>query len=203
MKLLTFDTYAQYVRAQQRTSTRRGGGVFFTDLEIARIARWLRGHRIGGEIKGICHGARGGHEVAEFRKYYPAGEVIGTDITPREMDLPGLVMEWDFSHPKDEWKGKFDFVYTNSLDHSSDPPATLAVWMEQLNERGRLFMQWSAWHEKVSGGDCFGASLAEYMMLVDQAGQVEDLLYIRAQRQRGNPLRRRGTNVVVLVGKKK
>jgi len=98
--------------------------------------------------------------------------------------------------------GRFDFIYSNSLDHSTDPVGTLRVWMDQLTKEGALFIQWSIGHERVGTGDCFGATLIEYIDLMNSVGQVKDLIYTKVKKKR-HILQIRGMETIVIaVGKK-
>ena len=214
MKLLTFETYEKYIKAQKRTLRRRGIGPYFTDLEIGKICNWLKHEyeqSVGNSsvIYGVCHGARNGLEADEFKKNFIRADVFGTDLFPfsgRSAAHRGKsdVVEYDFSVRNPEWVGMFDFVYTNSLDHARDPIATLVVWMEQLKPGGYLFVQWAATgHVGVKQGDCFGAHLYEYMDLVKNAGVLKELIYSICPIEGYNILRRRALEVVVLVVGKK
>lgn len=79
---------------------------------------------------GLCHGARNGYEVEWFRKRLGT-EVIGTDISDTATRFPNMVVQ-DFHEPRSEWLGKWDFIYTNSLDQAFDPRKALDTWSEQL-----------------------------------------------------------------------
>ena len=210
MKLLTFKTYEKYIKAQERTLRRRGIGPYFTDMEISLICQWLEPHLVGiDRVMGVCHGARNGLEVDEFKKHLLDSVVFGTDLFPfsgRSEAHRGKsdVVKYDFSVRNSEWVGVFDFVYTNSLDHARDPVATLEVWMEQLKPGGYLFVQWAvSGHVEVKQGDCFGAYLCEYMDLMNNAGVLKELIYSTCTIQSDNLLRRRALEVVVLVVGKK
>ena len=196
MKLFDFKSYEQYLQAQYRTAMRKGKGPYFCPVEIDRIADHMISHGQDGELKGICHGARCGTEVNEFIRCFPQAAVYGTDLLPKNP----TVIKRDFSIPFRKWVGYFDFVYSNSLDHARYPDKTLAVWTSQLKSGGRMFLQWSWWHRNIRGGDCFGASLDEYMVLVERACGLEDLLFVRAAH---HPARRRGYQTVIVVGRKK
>ncbi len=111
-------------------------------------------------------------------------EVVGTDLYARDQER---VIKWDFHKPKDEWIGRFDFVYTNSFDHSNCPLECLQMWMAQLKPTGLLLLSWSFAHKlddrpqlPYPGGDCFGAALHEYIDLCRQVGDVTDLLWCNA-----------------------
>lgn len=100
--------YKKYVDAQIALNRRKIKTVWIKKEDVKFLSQFLSG-------EGICHGARNGFEVREFSRYV---KVIGTDIS-NTASRYGLI-QWDFHKQKDEWIGKFDFVYTNSIDHSHD-----------------------------------------------------------------------------------
>ena len=106
---------------------------------------------------GVCHGARNGFEVEWFRKRL-GGEVIGTDISETAAAIPHMVVQ-DYHEPRSEWLGKWDFVYTNSLDQAFDPAKAIGTWAEQLTKRGRIYIEHTVHHSAAGASemDPFGA----------------------------------------------
>ncbi len=208
MKTTEFKNYDEYLRSQKRTVRRRGSGPFFCDMEITRIANWIRQNATTPQY-GICHGARAGLECDEFRHHFPLLEIFGTDLFPfsgssAKIKGKSEVIEWDFMKQNPEWVGTFDFVYTNSLDHTLDPNKALSLWIDQLKKDGHLFVQWVYGHiGKRKGGDCTGGELSEFMIEMNKIGRLVDLLYTKIGWMRGNRLRYKGTETVVLVVGKK
>lgn len=207
MKRIEFDSYEQYVEAQKITVAKRGLGPYFCDLEMQRIAEWCRANLL--QVRdGICHGARAGRECDELMRNMPQANIFGTDLFPYS-GKSGLtrghapVVEWDFNKPNPEWFGRFDFVYTNSLDHSNDPPATLQVWLGQLTWNGALFVQWNRSDLDVKGGDCFGADPLEMIDLLNSVGRLQDMIYVNCEWQKGSYLRRHGLETIVYVTRRK
>jgi len=207
MKQIKFSSYEQYLHAQRLTVMKRGFGPYFCDMEMIRIAEWCR--RNGLQVRyGICHGARNGLECDELMRHLPMSEIIGTDIAPysgksKQMAGQAKVIEWDFNKQRKEWIGRFDLVYTNSLDHSNDPPTTLSVWLEQLVWNGALFVQWNRSNLNVKGGDCFGADLLEMIDLLNSTGRLVDMIYVKTDWQKGSMFRRHGLECVIYVVRKK
>jgi SAM-dependent methyltransferase len=207
MKIGEFRDYYEYKVVQHETTCAHGRGPYFTDVEIEHIARWMAAHSKSVEgLKGVCHGARGGLEVDEFKKHLPNAEVFGTDLFPfagKSFHCRGSsdVVEWDFNCEKSEWKHIFDFVYSNSLDHSTDPMKTLSTWLDQLKEDGHIFLQWTVAHRNLNRGDCMGAELHEYIAMGNTTGRVKDLIYSNAfhAKPKKTDLRRRGWEAIVLV----
>jgi len=173
MKFIAFDSPEQYREAQRRSDCRKSRRTSALPGELDRIAEYYkRAH--GNPRSGICHGARSGREVVMFRERFPEAKILGTDLFPREADY---VVEWDFHDRREEWVGAFDFLYSNSLDHSHSPRECVSVWLEQLRPRGLAFIQWNDRNIAVRGGDCFGAALHEYFVILGEVGTVIDLLW--------------------------
>lgn len=209
MELLEFDTYEEYVATQEETVLNRRGVPFFADMTIEKIYDWMVHKKeifhTGKYIKGICHGARNGLEADEFKKHITFSDIFGTDLFPYsgksakhrgESD----VVKWDFSEQNYEWIGKFDFVYSNSLDHARYPDQTLSVWLDQLKDDGVLFVEWSASGIiQVNKGDCFSAHIEEIIKLTNEVGILKDIIYSNCPSDRKNRFRRNGLEVVVFV----
>ncbi len=181
MKIHQFESYEKYLETERRGSryrpNRRANAA---EDEIGRIASYYISCTDRPAMHILCHGARDGTEVRLFRSRVPMDAVIvGTDVHAVGQD----VTAWDYNQQNPEWIGKFDLIYTNSLDHSPDPLATLKVWVEQLKPTGLLFVVWTFAHMleerplPFPGGDCFGAALHEYIHLMRQVGTVRDLLW--------------------------
>ena len=144
--------YKKYVNAQITLNKRKIKTKWVTKEDIKYISQFISG-------EGICHGARNGFEVKEFNKYF---KTIGTDISNTALRY-GLI-QWDFHKQNSDWIGKFDFVYTNSLDHSYDFELAIKVLMEQLQLGGKCIIHTSNKMETIlhgHPGDCFGATKEE------------------------------------------
>lgn len=209
MLLGKFDTYEAYVAAQRKSiHSRHYHHAFFTWVEIRNCcefakARW--GHD-GKGCRGICHGARNGLESDEFTLDFEGSTVIGTDLFPfsgtsREWGGKSEVVEWDFSKVNPEWTGKMDFVYSNSLDHSSDPEATLKTWMGQLKPTGLLFLQWSdCLASGIHRGDCFVCDVPELERMVARVGFHLTTWENDCPYDRTNPMACRALKTRTIVG---
>lgn len=169
MELITFAKERHYVKAQQRANKRKSKRKGFLPLELERIVEYFGGSL--GEV--MCHGAKGGAESSLFSDLIPAAVITATDLFPTDES----VLRWNFSDPKEEWLSRFDLVYSNSLDHARWPWKTLQVWFDQLKSNGRLCIQWNALHKNAKEGDCFGATLDEYITVINEEGVVVDLIY--------------------------
>lgn len=201
MKIHPFDNYEQYLDTERRGSRYRPNrGANAIEEETKRIVGYFHARKDRSLLRVLCHGARAGVEVRQFKQWIPKdAEVIGTDVYAADLTC---VVEWDFNLPKPEWVGTFDAVYSNSLDHSPEPGRTLSVWIEQLKPDGLLFLVWTFAHTledrptlPYPGGDCFGGALHEYIRLVKGAGGViEDLLWC--------PVERNNDHVVIVASPK-
>jgi hypothetical protein len=183
MELHAFKSYAHYIKAQKRTLHRRGIGPYFSVENIDDICNWLKAHKARVR-RGICHGARCGREADQFLIHFPKMLMFGTDIVPKSGKASRYktkcdVIQHDFMNPVKRWENKFDVLYSNSLDHAYDPVACLETWFGQLKpERGHMFIHWNTSDRGTGGGgDCFGAHLDEYIDLLNDQGQVVDLIY--------------------------
>ena len=153
--------YDQYRDMQVFTNKRKLTQVWADDGTLAAVARFLADRGVTGKgsagVRGICHGARNGYEVAKLRELTGA-EVIGTDISDTATQFPNMVV-WDFHQINPDWLGAFDFVYTNSLDQAMQPDKALASWAGQLKPGGCIFIEHTMGHsaQGASEMDPFGA----------------------------------------------
>jgi hypothetical protein len=189
MRQAKFKTHEEYLAWQtkgvEHRLKRRGDRGDVKAQEIQGIYRYLDSKLPGAPMMGMCHGAAHGLEVDLFREFLPGVDILGTDWFPLRNDI----IRYDFHQEVERWVGKFDFVYTNSLDHAKDPKLCIKVWTNQLRESGLLFVTWSInsvqgklGRRPRPGGDCFGACLDEYIDLIDKEAQVRDLLYCKPDR---------------------
>ena len=175
--------WAEYRKTQIFHNKRSVDRVWADDATLSLIAEDLKAHDLGGS--GICHGARNGFEVAWFRANL-GGDVIGTDISDTANDLPHM-HEWDFHDENPDWIARFDFVYTNSLDHAMEPDRALKTWANQISPHGRIYVEHS------TGGstarDPFGAHsmILPYLFFKWGRGHFElvDVIEIVAKRNNG------------------
>ena len=123
---------------------------------LSAIADDLEAHGLG--LTGCCHGARTGYEVEWLRERL-GGDIIGTDIADTATQFPNMEV-WDFHDDNPDWRGRFEFVYTNALDHAFEPARALKTWAAQIVPRGRIYIEHTfVGHEVVAANatDPFGA----------------------------------------------
>lgn len=177
MKLLTFNSYKEYVDAQTKRNKNKINQIAASTKELEWIDDYLKskGYKV---TEGICHGVRNGFEVKILRDLTRAN-VVGTEISETANKFENVI-QWDFHEIKPEWIGHFDFVYSNSWDHSFAPDTMMKNWMKSLSENGRCFLQWTNTHAEstVSGADCFGLSIDEMIEWLDKNYQVETIHWL-------------------------
>jgi len=159
---ILFHDRDSYLQAQIQTNARKLPNVFATRAELQAIADDLLAAR--QPQRGICHGSRNGWEVEQLRILLRC-EVIGTDIAPTAIKF-GLIRH-DFHVLRSDWRDRFCFAYSNSLDHAHAPQIAVRNWVLSLRPGGRLYVAHSrnSLHAQ-NLADCYGATLAEYEQLI-------------------------------------
>ena len=147
--------YAEYRDTQVKYNKRKLDNVWADEVTLSRIVDDLRSNGLGAT--GICHGARNGFEVTWLREHL-GGDVVGTDISETASEFPYMHV-WDFHEDNPDWLGKFDFVYTNSLDQAMEPARALNAWAQQITPRGRIYIEHTMAHSArfANAMDPFGA----------------------------------------------
>jgi len=198
MQLKSFKDQKQYEKSQLRANRKKSSRTSVSPLEVRKIVDYLLEQR--SNVRGLCHGVKEGRELIlfeeEFKQRFANADVVGTDLF-EQSNLKVVVH--DFHKVRSKWLGAFDFVYTNAMDHAHDPFECVRVWLDQLNENGLLFVQWSFSHIELNRGDCFGATLYEYICLLNKIGEVIDLLYVGT----GTEYRGRKEMKIIIVATKK
>ena len=97
------------------------------------------------QILGLCHGTRNGYELNFFNKSDANILCIGTDISETALNYENYYV-WDFHEPRLDWINTFDFVYSNSLDHSYDPSLALTTWLNQIKSTGKVIIELTKSH---------------------------------------------------------
>ncbi|WP_127142827.1 hypothetical protein [Pelagibacterium montanilacus] len=140
----SFD-YEGYKNAQVEGNKAKITKVFADERTLQFVADYLR-RNTRTLRNGICHGTRRGVEqrwLAEFT----GAKVIGTEISDTADQFESTV-EWDFHEQKPEWISAFDFVYSNSHDHSYDPSKSISTWVEQLAPGGCVVLEHTDAHHR-------------------------------------------------------
>ena len=151
--------YERYKEVQTAGNVRKIENVFVKEENIKFFADYISSV-LGTPRFGLCHGTRRGLEQTWFRKYLDC-DVIGTEISHTATEFPHTI-QWDFHQVKGEWIDKFDFIYSNSFDHSFDPRACLRAWMSCVRPGGLCIIEHTSMHEfrrRKDPLDPFGAPL--------------------------------------------
>src|SRR6056297_3035834 len=132
---------ARYASIQEKANKLKIKRSFAKEDTIKFISEYVK-KRIPNVSRGICHGTRQGFEQKWFRQALGA-EVIGTEISETAEEFEHTI-KWDFHDVKDDWVSSFDFVYSNSLDHSHNPRQCLEAWVSCLKPGGLCLLEHSA-----------------------------------------------------------
>lgn len=168
MKRYRYTSYDDYEEAQKSAYERKFKKVWARQENLETIVEWLEPRE---PASGLCHGVRNGTEVAWFRELLPGCLVIGTEIGG---SVEPYIVEWDFNVENEKWQGEFDFVYSNSWDHTFEPKVTFPIWGRQLRPGGILILETNQRQEHtgdvskaVNKTDPFGASPHELQQLIE------------------------------------
>tara|TARA_B100000575_G_C23143302_1_gene666138 strand:- start:9976 stop:10566 length:591 start_codon:yes stop_codon:yes gene_type:complete len=168
MKIFKYNDYDTYIKQQKETTDFKYNKIVYVR---SAVIKEIVGYA-SNEVKNVlCHGTRSGEEQRMFSEILPDAEIIGTEICDKAQYAP-MTKVWDFNKPKEEWLGKFDIVYSNSLDHSIDPKSTLEVWGNQVSDKGFLAIEWSDYQNMkgVTIQDPLNATGNEIKELVESFG---------------------------------
>lgn len=152
-----YESYEQYREVQTHHNRRKIDLVWADEATLSTLCDELRREiPTKARLVGICHGTRNGFEQ-RFIADYAGFDVIGTEISDTADQFERTV-QWDFHDVKEQWVGKFDFVYSNSLDHAWNPRRAVETWLNQLNATGVLALECTHGHgpEATSEMDPFG-----------------------------------------------
>jgi len=164
--------YEKYRKAQEFHNKRKINEVWADRETLSVISAYIKKH-VPVVRAGICHGMRRGYEQAEFSRQLGC-PVIGTEISDSALQFENTV-QWDFHEQKDEWRNRFSFVYSNSIDQAFDPKKALSTWAAQLEESGLLFLDHTMVHSPAAASemDPFGAHPMVMPYLIFKWGRNE------------------------------
>ena len=146
MEVYQYSSYEEYLQEQRSANLLKKDRVWAREKYIRRIANWLSPR---SPLRGICHGVRTGIEVDWFTRYLPSCDILGTEVG---IATHPKVLKWDFNDENPDWMGRFDFVYSNSFDHSFNPHRTMRVWLSQLKpSSGVLILEYDRKQEHSKG----------------------------------------------------
>lgn len=135
-----YDSYEEYKRVQEFHNRRKIDRIWADAVTLERVARIVLERFETPPLLGLCHGTRNGFEQKYLNQLGVGIRAIGTDISETAKSFPNS-LQWDFHDPNPSWVGRFDFIYTNSLDQSWQPKQALEVWLEQVKEKGVVIVE--------------------------------------------------------------
>jgi len=115
----------------------------FLNTEVLKL-------RSGHNLKFLCHGIRNGTEILAFKKILKKYNItfLGTDLNPWVSNLDyGFVHDFQKRMPKKF--GKFDIIYTNSLDQANSPKKALESMYMDLSRNGILIIYFNEFSGKM------------------------------------------------------
>ena len=175
VNIYNYNSTQEYKQTQIQGNIRKENQVWAQEDDIKFLANYIQSGNKNARY-GLCHGTRNGAEQAFFLKYMQGNaEVLGTEISPTASRYPHTI-EWDFHNVKPEWLGKYDFVYSNALDHSHSPELCIEKWISCLNPKGVLIIEWSINNVNVDSLDPFGATLAGIKRMVSKRHKIRKIL---------------------------
>ena len=143
--LHTDDSYEQYRRVQVQANKSKIERIWADEGTLSALCDALRqAMPEKPQLTVICHGTRNGFEQ-RFMADYGGFDVIGTEISDTAETFERAV-QWDFHEVNEDWVSKFDFVYSNALDHAYNPGLALETWLNQLNPTGLLALEFTEGH---------------------------------------------------------
>lgn len=157
--------YERYRKIQNQGNKEKIDRVWVVEENIAFLSNYLQ-KMLGTPQFGVCHGTRRGNEQVWFRKYLKC-DVFGTEIADTATDFP-FTIQWDFHNVKPEWINHFDFIYSNSFDHSYDPEKCLNAWVSCVRPGGFCIIEHSDFDTRswITELDPFGADIAVMPYLI-------------------------------------
>jgi hypothetical protein len=175
MEFHEFESYEEYLKEQRRLTLRKAFRTRHRVFTVPEVVAAIKNDYPFLTVReGCCHGVRKGEEVDFFAESL-GGHWIGTEIVKELCDDKKVICA-DFSEDREEWRQRFDVIYSNAYDHSPNPQVTAQVWVNSLAQTGRLYVEWTPWHEKLgqrgNRADCFAASFEEYSAIFAAAGAV-------------------------------
>jgi len=166
MKRYPITNYDQYLKNQVKRSDDKWGirrfGQFFYE-EIKPGLKYLK------DIKRICcMGIRDGAEYLFFKEFeeFKDATISGVDINPRVIDVGSNCFCQDFNKLPIDWTDEFDFVYSNSIDHSFNIRKTLREWNRITKPKGYLMIRFS-FHD-VNKSDIYGFRKDDIDNIIDK-----------------------------------
>lgn len=164
--LFKYTNFDEYKKIQTFHNKRKINHTWADEKTLGRVLSIFSRNQ-ERQILGLCHGARNGFEQNYFNMLDANIVCIGTDISETSENYENSVC-WDFHKSRSDWLNKFDFVYSNSLDHSYDPSLALCTWLGQIKANGAVVIELTKFHSPAysNENDPFGVKLQYFPFLV-------------------------------------
>lgn len=175
--------YKKYVQAQTATNKRKIDRVFEYEENIEFLSDYLK-KTLNRIDYGICHGTRRGKEQEWFNKNLNCN-VFGTEISDTSSQFPNTI-QWDFHEIKDEWIDHFDFIYSNSLDHSYDIPYCVSQWAKCLRKNGLMIINGTTAHQTLftNKSDVSGFSKTKIQEIISSIPNLNVIDVIKSKKKK-------------------
>jgi len=100
----------------------------------------------------VCLGTRNNHERDVFTRELSSKQVkvFSLDIAP-DSDADFVM---DFNRFNGNWEGKWDIVFSNSIDHAIDATEVFEEWVKIVRCGGYLMLGFNVGDMDISGSDC-------------------------------------------------
>ena len=152
----TKHNYKEYLAIQKKFNSLKNTNIFESEETLLKLSKFINKHFIdlNTNINGVCHGVRTGFENTFLEENIKNSSILGTDLR-FDIDISNndKMIIHDFNLPKSEWNNKFNFVYTNSLDHAYDPKKTISIWLSSLKKNGIIIICFTHAHTPASRGE--------------------------------------------------
>jgi len=148
MKRYNLVSYDEYIESQlARVKSKQGTFLEQPDrLEMFKKIANTAGEKLPKLKRIVCMGVKNGAECFEFKKnrFYCEAEIHGVELSELVKTAKGddglKFHQLDFNELPDEWEDKFDFLYSNSLDHAYLLKDTLDEWYRIMHSRGYMLL---------------------------------------------------------------
>lgn len=174
IRLYKYKDFNEYKDIQIEANLRKQNQTWATEESLAYISKTLT-KKIPAIRRGLCHGVRNGTEIKLFKRFLGNNiYILGTEISFTAKKYPNVI-QWDFHNLKKQWVGKFDFVYSNALDHAYNPELCIRNWISCLEPKGLCVIEWSRNNAENNPTDPFGASLRGLKSLIKKSARIESV----------------------------
>lgn len=173
----------EYIRSQTIANRKKITRVFEYEENIEMLSNYLK-NKLETITFGICHGTRRGKEQEWFIKNLNC-DVFGTEISDTATQFPNTI-QWDFHEIKEEWIDHFDFIYSNSLDHSYDIQYCVSQWAKCLRKNGLMIINGTTAHQTLftNKADVGGFSKTEIQDIISSIPNLNVIDFIKSKKKK-------------------